>query len=52
MKIHGVQEYPRKASLLPSKASRPDQAAQLIAVGAVKVRRPATMPIKSASAYT
>ena len=36
MKIHGVQGYPRKASPLPSKASRPDQAAQLIAVGAVK----------------
>ena len=52
MKIHGVQEYPRKASQLPSKASRPDQAAKLIAVGAVSVRRPATTPIRSANAYT
>ena len=29
----------------------PDQAAQLMAVGAVIVRRPAMMPIRSASAY-
>ena len=41
----------RRASCL-SKASRPDQAAKLIAVGAVRVRRPATMPIRNANRYT
>jgi len=41
VRIHGVQAKPKKASGPPPSDSQPKCAAQLTAVGAVKVRRPA-----------
>src|ERR1700732_2975046 len=49
VRSHGVQAKPKKASGPPPSGSQPTCAAQLTAVGAVKVRRPATTPIRRAS---
>src|SRR5215208_2709200 len=47
LKIHGVTEYPRKASPVGDRFRKPNLAAQLTAAGAVNVRSPATIPIRS-----
>jgi len=45
---HGLD---RNASQLPPRWSRPNQAAQLTAAGAIIAREPATTPISSANEY-
>ena len=46
--IPAAQIEPMKASGVPASGSQPRWAAQLIAAGAVKVRIPATTPIRRA----
>src|SRR3954465_5476245 len=47
LKIHGVAAYPRKASPVGDRFRKPNLAAQLTAAGAVNVRSPATIPIRT-----